>query len=338
MAFREWKKYVPMAKRRQQGERERQRAGKQGQAMHPVRAEGRKLATTPWGLAWCRHIESFHDYVNRLPRGRTYLRNGSVIDVQVGTGEIRAKVMGSSLYEQRITIEPCAAKRWQGIVTRCGGQVGSLVELLEGRFPATLMTALTAEQDGLLPDLKQVAMSCSCPDWATLCKHLAAVLYGIGVRFDEDATLLFLLRGVDPNQLINVATLTTLPEPGGSELTGDLSAIFGVDLDLDFGTTKPVADTAASPPRKAPGRRASTRPPAEPVAPARSAARRKARPASDASPTVRRADLLRLGVPPGTIATWLHLGVLLPGDARGVYQHTDQSRQRLARRNRDADA
>src|SRR5665213_273756 len=88
--------YVPVAERRAKAARELAKlAKKHGQASSPVRLDGRKIASTFWGKAWCDNLEAYSDYANRLPRGRTYLRNGSVIDLRIEPGKVQALVCGS---------------------------------------------------------------------------------------------------------------------------------------------------------------------------------------------------------------------------------------------------
>lgn len=304
--------YVPVAARRRSIAQEATRARESGRPLDPVRIEGRKIATTAWGRAWCDHIESFHDYVNRLPRGRTYVRNGSVYHLAIGTGQIRARVMGSTPYEQRVAIAPCKAAVWKRIRERCAGSIGSLIELLEGRLSSSVMASMTAERDGLLPDLKHVKLKCSCPDWARLCKHLAAVLYAVGARLDERPELLFRLRGVDPAELVDGALPARRQERLGEEsgIEGSLSSVFGIELDEEAGAS----------PARAP------RPKAR-----RTGAPAAAKNGSSRATRVRRQELLEAGVPPGTIATWLRQGVLEGSEERGVYRHTRESRSRLKR-------
>ena len=317
-----YRPYVSVARRRQMAANDVKRARKRGEVIEPVVITGRKIATTPWGSAWCDHIESFHDYENRLPRGRTYVRNGSVYHLEIRPGEIRALVMGSSQYEQRIVIAPCKPAVWKRVKQRCAGGIGSLIELLEGRLSSKVMAEMTAEEGGLMPDLKHVDMDCSCPDWAGLCKHLAAVLYGVGARLDERPELLFTLRGVDPGELVDGAALPgqkTPPGSGARKLEGDLSSVFGIELedeDEAVAPAKPPRKRPAKPPRKRPAKKAAKK--------GKSTAKRRAK-------KVLRRELLDAGVPAGTIGTWLRQGVLEPGDERGVYRHTAESRRRVER-------
>jgi len=232
--YRGWKPYVSVAQRRSQAERDMQKRNKQGHAVSPVIIEGRAIAKTFWGQSWCRNLEGYSDYENRLPRGRAYVRNGSVVDLQIKPGVINAWVSGSELYEISLTVKPVAKSRWKSICDDCAGAIDSLVELLQGRFSKGVMERICRQDHGLFPTPDELRLSCSCPDGAYMCKHVAAVLYGIGARFDHQPELLFRLRGVDEKDLI-VKAGKGLPlakrAPAASRvLGGDLSAIFGLDI------------------------------------------------------------------------------------------------------------
>src|SRR5438552_8743365 len=162
-------------------------AKKRGRAAEPVviARRGRGIATTFWGKAWCDNLERYMDFANRLPRGRTYVRNGSVVDLQVGPGSVTALVSGSTMYDVKVTVGPVSRARWSAICRDCSGAIDSLVELLQGRFSKGVMTRLCEEKTGLFPSPSDILFTCSCPDWASMCKHVAAVLYGIGARLDH---------------------------------------------------------------------------------------------------------------------------------------------------------
>ena len=242
-----WKPYVSVAARRRQAEREMAKLRKKGHSHAPVTIQGRKLGTTFWGKAWCDNLESYSDFANRLPRGRSYVRNGSVVDLQVSGGEIRAMVMGSELYKVTVKVSPIPKAHWSAICKDCSGAIDSLVELLQGRLSQAVMERVCQQRTGLFPAPAEIKLSCSCPDWASMCKHVAAVLYGIGVRFDEQPELAFKLRGVDHAELIVSAatglTLSTKTPASAKVLDGDdLSALFGLDME----GTQPEPNTKAS--------------------------------------------------------------------------------------------
>ena len=228
-----WKPYVPVAKRRQKAAKE---VAKRGKAGSPVVIEGRKIADTFWGKAWCDNLEAYSDYANRLPRGRTYVRNGSVVDLQVKAGVIEALVSGSSLYKIKLEIKAVDPKRWKSICGDCAGAIDSLVELLQGKLSKAVMERICRQKDGLFPSPAEIKLACSCPDWADMCKHVAAVLYGIGARLDHQPELLFLLRGVDEKELI-VQAAGSIPlaaeAPAKGRVLGggeDLGDLFGIEM------------------------------------------------------------------------------------------------------------
>lgn len=235
MAF-GWKPYVSVAERRKKAEREMARLRKKGHSHAPVTIQGRKLGTTFWGKAWCDNLESYSDFANRLPRGRTYVRNGSVVDLQIGSGEIRAMVMGSALYKVTVKVSPIAKAHWSALCKDCSGSIETLVELLQGRLSEAVMERVCQQRAGLFPAPAEIELSCSCPDWASMCKHVAAVLYGIGARLDEQPELVFKLRAVDHAELIvSAATEGTLSTktPASAKILGgdDLAALFGLDME-----------------------------------------------------------------------------------------------------------
>ena len=202
MSYYGWHAYVPVAEKRRQAERKLAKLKKQGRSVAPVRIEGRTITKSFWGKSWCVNLERYSDYENRLPRGRTYVRNGSVIDLQIAKGEISAMVAGSELYQIKIAIAPVTRARWKSICRDCAGTVDSLVELLQGRLAKGVMDRVCREGDGLFPSPTEIKLSCSCPDWADMCKHVAAALYGVGARLDEKPQLLFVLRDVDENEML----------------------------------------------------------------------------------------------------------------------------------------
>jgi uncharacterized Zn finger protein len=235
MSYFDWHPYVPVAKKRRQAERELAQLRKRGQSVAPVTIEGRTIAKTFWGKSWCTNLERYSDYATRVPRGRTYVRNGSVLDLQITKGEVAAMVAGSSLYKIKITIAPVNAGRWKAICRDCAGAIDSLVELLQGRLAKGIMDRVCREGDGLFPSPEEIKLSCSCPDWADMCKHVAAALYGVGARLDEKPELLFVLRGVDENELLANAgrdLVRTRAVPSTAKLLGDsdVAALFGLEM------------------------------------------------------------------------------------------------------------
>lgn len=268
-----WKPYVPVAERRRRAAREMAKLAKKGHPVSPVVVDGRTIARTFWGKAWCDNLEGYSDYASRLPRGRTYVRNGSVVDLQIEPGEVHAYVSGSELYRVAVKVSALPKARWTAIRGECAGGIDSLVELLQGRFSQGVMERLCRQKTGLFPAPSEIELACSCPDWATMCKHVAAVLYGIGARLDEQPELLFRLRKVDERELIATAgkglpLSKKAPAAGRVLADGDLSELFGLELgagDEDVTPAKPArpvraGTVAAAPKARRPKSRARTLP------------------------------------------------------------------------------
>jgi uncharacterized Zn finger protein len=228
---------------------------KKGVDVNPVVIEGQKITRTFWGQSWCKHLESFSDYSNRLPRGRTYVRNGSVCHLKIDRGEVTAIVSGSSLYDVKITVTALPAGKWNLVKKECAGKIGSILELLQGKLSQAVMTLVTDRKSGLFPLPHEIRLFCSCPDWAEMCKHVAAVLYGVGARLDTSPELLFLLRAVDHEELIELDIASEQITAGAARkhiADDDLANMFGIDI---FGE-----QTDGSPPKvsKAAGKAAPT--------------------------------------------------------------------------------
>jgi uncharacterized Zn finger protein len=230
-----WQPYVPVAERRRKAAREIEKRRQQGHAVAPVSIEGRAIVNTFWGKAWCENLARYSDFANRLPRGRSYVRNGLVIDLQIAPGVIEASVYGSDLYTVRVKVAPVAKVKWKAICTDCSGGIDSLVELLQGRLSKAVMERICRQSHGLFPTPAEIRLSCDCPDSAGMCKHIAAVLYGIGARFDLQPELLFRLRAVDETELIAGAGQSarlSQRSPGSGKVLGgeDLAEMFGLDM------------------------------------------------------------------------------------------------------------
>ena len=284
-----WRPYVSVATRRRRAAQTVAKLQRSGRVISPVAIEGHKIARTFWGESWCRNLEAYSDYANRLPRGRTYVRNGSVIDLQIAPGSVRALVNGSRLYDVEIEITRLARKRWKTIKSRCAGKIDSMVELLQGSISRGVMEIVTRKGEGLFPAPRNISLSCSCPDWATMCKHVAAVLYGVGTRLDHEPEMLFTLRGVEPAELIAAAVtdLPTTKKSGRRRLlkTDDMSIVFGIDLDTGAAS---AGDTASRRPRQ------RERPPTKKATKTRAATAR-AKPASRTKATRKSASAKSTG-------------------------------------------
>ena len=246
-----WPAYVSVAERREKAESAAVKAKKSGAVLTPIAPFRGALAKTFWGKAWCDNLANYSDYANRLPRGSSYVRNGSVIDLQVTPGEVRAQVMGSSLYKVSVSVAAVPEKQWKTICTDCSGSIDSLVELLQGKLSNAVMERICKRGSGLFPSPKEISFDCDCPDYASMCKHVAAVLYGIGTRLDQQPELLFSLRRVDARDLVAQAEVGLKPSskrmaPGKVLDDALLGDVFGIEMAEPAPPVKPVARKTAA--------------------------------------------------------------------------------------------
>jgi uncharacterized Zn finger protein len=267
--------YYDAKERKDQLERQIAKRVKKGERFEVLAAPAgqKKLCTTFWGQAWCRHLESYQQYESRLPRGRSYLRQGKVYNLEIKPGSLAAQVAGSELYDTRIHIQALSPQRWKEIVSEASGQVASMLDLLAGKLGDGLMQLLTHPDSGLFPKPKEIRFDCSCPDYADMCKHVSAVLYGVGVMLDTKPELLFTLRGVDQAELLSNASASAITDlsSGADDLAGaDLSALFGIDLGSE---PAPEPEQAAPPKPKAPKKKVAKK--AAKKATAKKAAKKK---------------------------------------------------------------
>jgi uncharacterized Zn finger protein len=227
--------YVPVAERLRRGRAQLARILKrEGRSPEPVALSGgRGITRTFWGRSWCENLERYSDFASRLPRGRTYARNGSVLDLVVAPGRVVAHVAGHELYRVEVEIARLAARRWRDVIAACGGRVASVVALLEGSLSDDVLAVLTDAKGGLFPEPDEIALACSCPDVAQLCKHLAAALYAVGARLDERPELFFVLRQVDQHELLAVApSLRRGVRAQAKTIAAEnLSSIFGIEVE-----------------------------------------------------------------------------------------------------------
>jgi len=286
--YQQWAPYVPVAERRRKAAAAMKQRAKKGLAVEPVVIEGRAIARSAWGKRWCDALEAQADFANRLPRGRTYARNGSVVHLSIAKGEVTAVVSGSELYDVRITIAPLSEARWKAVRRECEGQVSSALALLQGKLSDKVMDLIARPGAGLIPLAGEVKFRCSCPDSASLCKHCAAALYGVGARLDSKPEMLFSLRGVSHLDLIDEASAKITAKPAvSSALNADdatLSSIFGIDL----------GGAPAAPPPAAP-KKAVAAPKEKPAAPKKPAASKKAVAAKAPSTQHTMAELRAMG-------------------------------------------
>ncbi len=261
-------RYVSVAEKRARARRKLEQLRKKHPDIRPVVIAGNALVRTWWGKAWNGNLGKYADYANRIGRGRSYVRHGAVLDLQIKPGQINALVQGSrgSPYTVTIKIKPITEPIWQQIKTACAGQLASLQELLAGRFPKGLAELFTAKGSGLFPAPQEIDFRCSCPDYAYMCKHVAAVLYGIGTRLDEDPSLFFVLRKMKMDDLITQAVqdkserlLKQAKKKTARVIDdADLGEVFGIEMESAAAPEKEgtAAQMAAQTPRKSSLRRA----------------------------------------------------------------------------------
>ncbi len=257
MGWYHYPKYVPVARRMAKANRQLEKLKQKNPDIRPVIIKGNKIARTWWGKAWCDNMERYADFAYRIGRGRSYARNGMVLDLQIAPGLITSLVQGtaSSPYEIEIRINNIDPIIWKDMKTAAGGRIDSLSELLAGKFPMDLMEIFTRRGQGLFPSPAEIHFSCSCPDIASMCKHVAATLYGVGARLDEDPGLFFTLRKADVSELVSEALddrkkqmLDKAAEKSDRVLGDvDLSEMFGIALDGEAPAETPAADGAKSP-------------------------------------------------------------------------------------------
>ena len=250
MSFWGFPRYVSVGEKQQRAKKKLEQLMKKNKDIKPVIIEGATLAKTWWGKAWNRNLEAYADYSNRIGRGRSYVRCGSVLDLQIREGNIQSLVQGSDSNPYSIVIKIKSLEKtiWEEIKDFCAGKLDSLQELLMGKFPEALGEIFTAHGKGLFPSPKEIDFDCSCPDWASMCKHVAATLYGIGARLDHDPNLFFLLRKIEIGDLISETIrdkteelLTRAKRKSLRIIEGqDLSSVFGIELDSAPGFRKKI--------------------------------------------------------------------------------------------------
>lgn len=241
MSYWGFPRYVSVGEKQQRAKNTLEQLLKKNKDIKPVILAGNTLAKTWWGKAWNKNLEGYADYSNRIGRGRSYVRCGSVLDLQIREGMITSLVQGSdsSPYSIEITINMLERNIWEEVKDFCKGKLDSMQELLMGKFPKTLDELFTSHGKGLFPSPKEIKFDCSCPDWASMCKHIAATLYGVGARLDDDPNLFFLLRKIEIGDLISETVkdkteeLLTRAKRKSSRIIEDqdLSSVFGIEMD-----------------------------------------------------------------------------------------------------------
>jgi uncharacterized Zn finger protein len=325
-----WRPYVSQSDRKAQAAKKVKALEKKGHVVQPVKVTGRTIATSFWGQAWCDNLEAYSDLSNRLARGRTYLRNGSVIDLQVHEGKVSALVQGSELYEVMLTIAPMEPVKWRKVVQACAGGVGSMMELLTGKLSKAVMEPLCNQANGLFPKPTELDFTCSCPDYASMCKHIAAVFYGVGARLDHKPEMLFLLRGVEPLELVSAADVSASQGALGASNAlenQDLGALFGIELEEASTTPPPVTK---APKRTKPSPTAPTK--GAPATPPTVVASKPSKPSKKpaAPPPVTMKSLLAEGYQPTFLDMLKVVGLISVSPADGAVELKPAARPMMA--------
>lgn len=166
----------------------------------------RPFGLTWWGKAWVDALEHRARLdPNRLGRGRSYARRGSVLDLRVDPGVVSATVQGSRVtpYEVTVRIRAFSGDEWDAVLDVVSAQIGRVAALLDGELPPEVVDDAQAAGLELLPDAGEVKTACNCPDFAVPCKHSAAVCFLIADALDEDPFVLLLLRGRRRDELMS---------------------------------------------------------------------------------------------------------------------------------------
>jgi uncharacterized Zn finger protein len=256
MSYWRYPRYVSVAEKKAKAARKLKQLRKKNPAIRPITLEGQAIAKTWWGKSWNLNLERYADYSNRIGRGRSYVRHDAVLDLQISAGQVKSLVQGSRAkpYTVTIKIKGITKEIWKNMKAACAGKLDSLPELLRGKFPKAIGEVFTAQGRGLFPSPQEIDFDCSCPDWAYMCKHVAATLYGIGTRLDDNAGLFFKLRKVKIDDLIQ----QTLKDQSykllekaekmssGKIAESDLSGMFGIDMEETIDLDLPAATKKAS--------------------------------------------------------------------------------------------
>jgi len=238
MGYYGFPEYVSVAEKKAKANKTLEKLKKKNPEIEPVIIEGRTLAKSWWGKAWNLNLESYADYGNRIARGKSYVRSNMVLDLKIFKGRVVAKVQGSRSkpYEVEIKIDTLDNKKWEQVTALCNHRIDSLEQLIEGKFPKELEVLFTERKYGMFPSPKEIHFDCSCPDWASMCKHVAAVLYGVGARLDVNPMLFFELRALDGQELVRKSMeqkLESMMKNAGKKskreiADQDISNIFGI--------------------------------------------------------------------------------------------------------------
>jgi uncharacterized Zn finger protein len=252
--------YVSKAEKLRRAEKAKVALAKKGIKLEPVTVDGkREISRTWWGKSWTQNLERYADYSNRIPRGRTYVRSGAVLDLKITPNTIAALVSGSrpQPYKIEVSIKSLEKKVEKALMEKSQASLDSMQSLLSGEFPTDLKEEFFMQGTGLFPSPKEIKLDCSCPDWADMCKHVAAALYGTAVRLDEKPELFFTLRGIkiddfvgkmvkqESEKILKKAKQKSVRAIATDD--GEMSALFGITMDNPADTAENIIKSVATP-------------------------------------------------------------------------------------------
>ena len=190
-----------------------------------------QFSRTWWGQRFIAALEEFTDEA-RLGRGRSYASNGRIIEYTLSKGTVTAKVRGSinpyfgvykePIYKTSITIKAITSNDWAKVIRQIASRADLITKLLMNEMPDTIEDAFSGLGLHLLPHSERdFETSCSCPDWANPCKHIAGVYYLLASALDNDPFLMFELRGLSREDLHTELTRSPLGKILASALDSD---------------------------------------------------------------------------------------------------------------------
>ena len=209
-----------------------------------VKIDGKVISSSWWGQMWCRNIENYSNIRNRLERGRTYIRQNTVKSLSISNNCAESQVQGHSKepYRVIINIKTIEKSKYDNILNKCENSVDNLESLMTGSFPKEYQQFFTDEEYGLFPKSNEIDYNCTCLDYEKnmhMCKHIAATMYAIGNKLDNDPLIFFKLRGIDisefSNKILKKETEFVWNNINGESNrkinSNDISFLFGVDCD-----------------------------------------------------------------------------------------------------------
>jgi uncharacterized Zn finger protein len=199
-----WYKPESAADKAKKNQKSLEKLRKTNPDISPIIISGNLIASKWWGKAWNKNLENYADFKNRISRGKAYVKSGAVLDLKISEGKVEAIVQGNSSkpYNVTISIDKLDKRDWEKVKQLCNRKIDTLETLLLGSFPKVFDEMFSNSKNGIFPSPKEIHFKCTCPDSARMCKHIAATLYGVGSKLDEDPILFFKLRDIDFQDLL----------------------------------------------------------------------------------------------------------------------------------------